>query len=182
MSKHLRFMIASLALVLALGSSVFADPPLVEFLGFDPATFTYTYQVTQGCQTELALGELEVDAFVGASWPYTMYDPTETQSFGSWDKSQPWWDEPTYVGYKWLGSVPEGYVLKNYFGGVPWIGIFEVTVPNTFPVPGDVIVRPADYSTTWIYDLPVPGIPEPTGLLVLVSGIGGVIAALRRRA
>ena len=181
MSKHLRFTIASLVLVvLCAGASLAAGTPLVQYLGFDPATFTYTYEVTQGYDVQLPLGEFEVDAFVGAAWPYTMYDPVENNSFGAWNKSQPWWSAPTYVGYKWLGSVPPGPVLQ-YYQMPAWVGVFKVSVPNTMPVPGIVITRPADYSTTWTYDLPVPGVPEPSGLLVLLSGIGGAVAFLRRR-
>lgn len=181
MSKYLRFTIASFVLVLLCATATLGAPPLVQYLGFDPGTFTYTYQVTQGYDVEYGFGELEVDAFVGVTSPYTIHDPIENVSFGSWTNAQTWWSEPTYVAYKWISpGIPPGPVLQMY--DLPaWVGTFNLTVPNTQPVMGTVIARPTDYGApAWTYDLQVPAVPEPSGLLVLATGLFGAVATLRR--
>ncbi len=184
MSKTYGSAIAFTLVLLAASVTAYAAGPTVEYLGFDPATFTYTYEVTQGYDTEYGLGEFEVDAYTTAAEPYTMADPVENISFGTWQKAQVTWD-PVWVGYKWISpGIPPGPVLE-YYSYPPWVGTFSLSVPDTDPVPGTLIVRPTEYGVDpYLYDSTVPGhvIPEPTGLLSLAVTLGGLLPALRRLA
>lgn len=183
MFKYLRPAAVTLVVLLMCASATLAAPPLVEYLGFNPSTFTYTYQVTQGYDADYGFAELEVDAFVGAAWPYTIHDAIQNVDLATFTKAQPWWSEPNYVAYKWISSgIPPGVVLQQY--GLPaWVGTFNLTVPNTAPVLGTVIARPTEYGApSWSVSLPVPApiIPEPSGLLVLSTGLLGAVAAFKR--
>jgi len=185
MSRFFRVVVLGAVLGLIACSGGYTAPyPTVQLLSYDPVTYTYEYEVRQDFDGVDGFGQFEVDAYTVQADPYSMSGPVSNINGNeAWWTTRTTWSPPDpYVAYVWYGgNVPPGFVLEQAYG-VPWIGVFTLTVPNTQPVPGMVIVTMATDGYKHAVNEDVPGaVPEPSGLAALGTMLAGAAAKLRRR-
>lgn len=173
--------------LLALGTSAFAAVyPSVAFVGFDQATWTYTYRVTCPANSTYPFGRFVVMAEVPQAPPYFPWGhgadtaPTTRWLFNTADRE---WDDdfnPTKSNAIWQKAVLEDMIPA----GTAWTGLFTLIVPNSYKVDGIVVTMDGGPGTQNPTPQTVPGpalIPEPSSLLALGGLIGGLLPLMRRR-
>lgn len=122
--------------LLALSASAFAAVyPVLQFVSFDQATFTYTYRVTCPANSTYPFGRLTIMAEVPQAGIYYPWGhnadtaPTTSWDFYTVDRAwDPGWN-PIKSNAVWAGDLWD-MVPAN----TAWSGQFILTVPNSFIV------------------------------------------------
>jgi|GEM_PF-1490267 len=193
MSKGIRLVTIVVLLLLGIGSASLAVTfPTVQYIGFDPLTYTYTYKVIQPAVEDCiyAFDSFEIDGMMPLRSAYDMEGPFvgspkgENLNWATRVSTYP----PNFnkMGYEWYADdsekqIPPGFCLED-----DWVGYFKLIVPDSMPMAnGDAVTRElgtpeAEHSNLGIM-APNP-VPEPAGLAVLTTmSIFAVPALLRRR-
>lgn len=184
--KFFRFVIviALLAFVTSSGALAVAFPT-VQYLGFNPNTWTYTYKVTQWNVPDsiYSFDHFEVRAYTPLNFAYSMSGIIVDGESWGWSNRLTYWNPGSgnvslYIWYSGMGDpVPPGQYLD-----APLVGYFYLTVPNTQPVPGIVGTMGGGLlESRNETSLMVPGmIPEPSSLAILAGMFVGSIPVIMR--
>lgn len=177
-----------LALSAAAANAVVYFPDL-QFVNFDPGTFTYTYRVTCPENSTYPFGRLTILAEVPQGGIYFPWghgaDTAPTTAWRFYTVDREWDDDwnPTKSNAVWSYQQGESDFIpaETY-----WTGLFTLVVPNSSLTEGVGFTMdggPWSESPPAIVNVPGPGayIPEPSSLLALGGLVGGLLPLMRRR-
>ena len=166
------FLIMGLLMVLYASGAYAA--PTVQYMGFDPALYRYTYRVS--LFTGDTLNQFGINGYTLSTTTYTMEDVVNIQGTGGpASKRRTTW--ASGITYQWYnGSASAG-----------WIGEFSLRIPNSYPLMGQVTALPISGPPA-VFSVPVPKVsasPEPSSLIVLGGALliaGPFLRRQRRKA
>lgn len=189
MTKSFRITVLIALLALSTCTAAFATFPTVEYMGFEQASWTYTYKVTQWLTCENAFDDFEIDMYLPVGTAYTASGPfvgTPSGTSLNWAIHDGYVVNSGFMGVEWMGNeetvVWPGNALEE-----PWVGYFKLQVPNSAPITGPL----GDAVTRWVgtiesehstMGITVPGpVPEPSSLIALGGLCAGLLPMVVRR-
>lgn len=169
------------AIAMVIGSVALATPSVT--MTFDPVTYIYTYRVTLLAGSGNDLNQFTIDAYAGATTPYTQANVADILGTSSgWAKSRPTWYDSNNnprTAYRWWN----GNANRTNTG---WIGEFKLTLPSSHPVDGYVVTKPVTGNGV-NHSLQVPmsnALPEPgtlMGIGAMLLGMAPILKKIRKK-